>query len=44
VLKEKHPEGAFHEIGDGVPFIVSGPPGIRHLAAHPVKSAHEPLK
>jgi hypothetical protein len=33
--KEKHPEGAFHNVGYPVALIVPGPPVVRHLPTHP---------
>jgi hypothetical protein len=44
VLEEKHREGAFHEIGYGVPRVVSRPPGIRYLPAHLFKISSQLLK
>jgi hypothetical protein len=34
MLEEKYGEGAFHEIGYGVPQVMSRPPGIWYMLTH----------
>jgi hypothetical protein len=44
VLKEKHPEGAFHNVGYPAALIVSGSPVVRYLPAHPSKIVYQLFK
>jgi hypothetical protein len=44
VVEEEYGKGAFHEIGYGVPHVVSRPPGIRYLLAHQFKIGSQFLK
>jgi hypothetical protein len=44
MLKEKHPEGAFHEIGCLAAFIMPRPPVVRYLSAQPPEIAHQFLE
>jgi hypothetical protein len=44
VLKEKHAEGAFDDVGYSVPRIVSGPPLVRQPAAYSAKIGNQFLE